>query len=252
MTQTGNHGRVALCCDCRSASRRRGRHVVRLRSRGGLALTAQASAAPCGGGRSSQGGAPRQGRRHQDLDLGNGADSTFGGLDKLLSRDWSAEAFIKRYTFVDPRGLLCEPGDSDLAFAPWRARDEFDTAGFLKVVHGEGVTQAFMNAIGASGCEMRTPYEDWCWACRSTLPGSARERANTSCATCSAGFTALSSRRKRSRSRGPWTTGCRMAGTTAAGVSRRSGRRCVHRRAALADLEPGSVSVRRGAAAWLA
>jgi asparagine synthetase B (glutamine-hydrolysing) len=92
--------------------------------------------------------------------VGNGADSTFGGLDKLLSRNWSAEAFIKRYTFVDPRGLLREPGDSDLAFAPWRARDEFDTAGFLKVVHGEGVTQAFMNAIGASGCEMRAPYED--------------------------------------------------------------------------------------------
>ena len=29
-----------------------------------------------------------------------------------------------------------------------------------EVVHGEGVTQAFMNAIGAAGCAMRAPYED--------------------------------------------------------------------------------------------
>ena len=34
------------------------------------------------------------------LVLGNGADSTFGGLDKLLSRDWTFEDFIKRYAFI--------------------------------------------------------------------------------------------------------------------------------------------------------
>jgi asparagine synthetase B (glutamine-hydrolysing) len=94
------------------------------------------------------------------LIVGNGADSTFGGLDKLLARDWSPEAFKARYTFVDPRHALREPGDSDRAFAPWCRGAEFDTAGFLKIVHGEGVTQAFMNAIGAAGCVMRAPYEE--------------------------------------------------------------------------------------------
>lgn len=94
------------------------------------------------------------------LIVGNGADSTFGGLDKLLGRDWSPGAFIKRYTFVEPRGVLRDPGNSDLPFAPWCEGDVFDTAGFLKVVHGEGVTQAFMNAIGAAGSVMRAPYEE--------------------------------------------------------------------------------------------
>jgi asparagine synthetase B (glutamine-hydrolysing) len=94
------------------------------------------------------------------LVVGNGADSTFGGLDKLLARDWSSQAFVKRYTFVDPRLVLREPGNSDLAFSNWCEGDDFDTAGFLKVVHGEGVTQAFMNAIGAAGCVMRAPYEE--------------------------------------------------------------------------------------------
>ncbi len=94
------------------------------------------------------------------LIVGNGADSTFGGLDKLLARDWSPEAFVARYTFVDPVRALCEAGDIGQAFTPWRRGGEFDTAGFLKVVHGEGVTQGFMNAIGAAGCVMRAPYEE--------------------------------------------------------------------------------------------
>jgi asparagine synthetase B (glutamine-hydrolysing) len=94
------------------------------------------------------------------LIVGNGADSTFGGLDKLLARDWSPAAFIARYTFVDPERVLRECGDSDRVFAQWRRADGFDAVGFLKVVHGEGVTQAFMNAIGAAGCVMRAPYEE--------------------------------------------------------------------------------------------
>lgn len=94
------------------------------------------------------------------LIVGNGADSTFGGLDKLLSRDWTFDGFVRRYTFVDPRRVLEDPMDVTDIFTPWAAADVYDTAGFLKVVHGEGVTQAFMNAIGAAGCQMRAPYED--------------------------------------------------------------------------------------------
>lgn len=94
------------------------------------------------------------------LIVGNGADSTFGGLDRLLSRDWTFDAFVERYTFIDPAAVLRAPASVAEAFEPYRGGDLFDTAGFLKVVHGEGVTQAFMNAIGAAGCEMRAPYED--------------------------------------------------------------------------------------------
>jgi asparagine synthetase B (glutamine-hydrolysing) len=94
------------------------------------------------------------------LIVGNGADSTFGGLDKLLSRDWTFDAFVERYMFLNPRLALPQAVDVRDVFAPWARGEEFDTAGFLKVVHGEGVTQAFMNAIGTAGCTMRAPYED--------------------------------------------------------------------------------------------
>lgn len=92
--------------------------------------------------------------------VGNGADSTFGGLDQLLSRDWSLTDFIKRYTFLEPERALKTPADILEIFTPWQRGDRFDTAGFLKVVHGEGVTQAFANAIRAAGCAWRAPYED--------------------------------------------------------------------------------------------
>jgi asparagine synthetase B (glutamine-hydrolysing) len=94
------------------------------------------------------------------LVVGNGADSTFGGLDRLLSRDWTFDAFVERYTFLEPARVLADPADVCAVFEAWRRADRFDTAGFLKTVHGEGVTQAFLNAVNAAGCEMRAPYED--------------------------------------------------------------------------------------------
>ena len=94
------------------------------------------------------------------LVVGNGADSTFGGLDKLLSRDWTFPEFVRRYTFLDPARALREPADVGAVFEPYRrGADGVDVQGFLKVVHGLGIVQAFENAIGAAGLETVAPYE---------------------------------------------------------------------------------------------
>jgi hypothetical protein len=93
------------------------------------------------------------------LVLGNGADSTFGGLDKLLSRDWSFEQFIERYTFVQPASALKEPVPVRKIYEPYGGGEFFDTTRFLKVVHGLGVIQAFDNAITSAGCRSAEPYE---------------------------------------------------------------------------------------------
>lgn len=37
---------------------------------------------------------------------GDNADVVFGGMDKLLSKDWKYDEWIKRYTFVDPCKVL--------------------------------------------------------------------------------------------------------------------------------------------------
>jgi asparagine synthetase B (glutamine-hydrolysing) len=91
--------------------------------------------------------------------VGNGADSTFGGLDKLLSRDWTFAEFVRRYTFLDPARVLRQPVSMVDVFEPYRRGDGIDVVGFLKVVHGLGIVQMFENAVGAAGCAMIAPFE---------------------------------------------------------------------------------------------
>lgn len=95
----------------------------------------------------------------ETLIVGNGADSTFGGMDKLLSRDWSMEEFINRYTFVNPQDVVKRPVSMLDTFAVYGKNEIFDVAGFLKTVHGIGIIQSFENAIHAAGCRVLAPYE---------------------------------------------------------------------------------------------
>ena len=92
--------------------------------------------------------------------VGNGADSTFGGMDKLLSRDWDYEAFVQRYTFIDPAAALQNPVDIHPAFEPYRRGDKIDFVGFLKRVHGIGIIQAFQNSVASTGIDLVEPFEN--------------------------------------------------------------------------------------------
>ena len=93
------------------------------------------------------------------LILGNGADSTFGGMDKLLSRDWTFDEFVKRYTFIEPSRVLKEPVSVIDEYEKYRRNNSIDTVSFLKTTHGIGIIQAFDNAIGSAGCKTVEPYE---------------------------------------------------------------------------------------------
>lgn len=94
------------------------------------------------------------------LAVGNGADSTFGGMDKLLSKDWTFDEFIKRYTFIDPPRAVRRPVFVYDVYEPYRLAHGFDVTGFLKVVHGLGIIQMFENAIHAGGCSLIAPFEE--------------------------------------------------------------------------------------------
>ena len=100
-------------------------------------------------------------KRHgvKSVMLGNGADSTFGGLDKLLSKNWLFEDFVKRYTFVMPDDVLKDACDIQDIYEPYRNGNGIDYVGFLKNVHGMGVIQAFNNAIHSVGLNIAEPFE---------------------------------------------------------------------------------------------
>lgn len=91
---------------------------------------------------------------------GNGADSTFGGLDRLLARDWDFQSFVDRYTFLAPRRVLRNPRSMEGIFEPYRTTSGIDVVGFLKEVHGTGIVQMFETALNCAGCDVVSPYED--------------------------------------------------------------------------------------------
>ncbi len=96
----------------------------------------------------------------ENLVVGNGADSNFGGLDQLLSRDWTLDVFEERYTFVDPRVAMRAPASLRDVYTRFIGDGGFvDLPAFLRDVHGPGITQAFDNALGAAGVAMIEPYE---------------------------------------------------------------------------------------------
>ena len=94
------------------------------------------------------------------LVVGNGADSTFGGLDKLLSKDWTFEEFVSRYMFLDPSRAVKHPISMLDIFEPYRTPQGVNVSGFLKSVHGLGVIQMFENAIHSGGCSIVAPFEE--------------------------------------------------------------------------------------------
>jgi asparagine synthetase B (glutamine-hydrolysing) len=94
------------------------------------------------------------------LAVGNGADSTFGGMDKLLSRDWTFDEFVERYTFLEPARAAKTPVSVVDVYEPYRTRTGARVPDFLKVVHGLGIVQMFENAIQAGGCSLVAPFEE--------------------------------------------------------------------------------------------
>ena len=93
------------------------------------------------------------------LVAGNGADSTFGGMDKLLSRDYTLESFYQRYTFVDPCKALKECVDMRHVYEPFIKDGLIDTQQFLKRVHSIGIIQSFNNAIRSANLDLFEPFE---------------------------------------------------------------------------------------------
>lgn len=93
------------------------------------------------------------------LIVGNGADSTFGGMDKLMSKDWTFDEFINRYSFINPKLVLKDTVSLKSVYEAYKTKNGIDVQGFLKVVHGIGIIQTFENSIHSAACKILAPYE---------------------------------------------------------------------------------------------
>ena len=66
--------------------------------------------------------------------VGESADLIFGGMDKLISPEWTFDGFKKRYTFLEPALVLKKPIDQSELFERYRTgADSIDYFKFMDV-----------------------------------------------------------------------------------------------------------------------
>lgn len=91
--------------------------------------------------------------------VGESADLIFGGMDKLISPKWTFDAFVKRYTFLDPSLVLVDPEDMSILYEQFRTGDNsIDYMKFMDDVFSLESSGSYMNAFGAAFLPYYDPY----------------------------------------------------------------------------------------------
>ena len=91
--------------------------------------------------------------------VGESADLIFGGMDKLISPVWTFDAFVKRYTFLDPQLVLTRPVDQGELFERYRqGEDGIDVMRFMDDVFAVESSGSYLNAFGAAWMPYYDPY----------------------------------------------------------------------------------------------
>ena len=91
--------------------------------------------------------------------VGESADLIFGGMDKLISPVWTFDAFVKRYTFLDPNLVLNNPVDQSELFERYREGENgINVLKFMDEVFSIESSSSYMNAFGAAWIPYYDPY----------------------------------------------------------------------------------------------
>ena len=91
--------------------------------------------------------------------VGESADLIFGGMDKLISPEWTFDAFVKRYTFLDPQIVLNNPINQSELFEQYRQNEnEIDVLRFMDEVFSIESSSSYLNAFGAAWMPYYDPY----------------------------------------------------------------------------------------------
>ena len=90
--------------------------------------------------------------------VGESSDLIFGGMDQLLSQDWTVEAFQQRYTFSDPARVLKEPVDMSYLYERYRKGEKIDFLQFMDDVFSRESSSSYYNAFAAADMPYADPY----------------------------------------------------------------------------------------------
>lgn len=90
--------------------------------------------------------------------VGESADLIFGGMDKLISKDWTFEDFSRRYTFLEPGLVLSNPIDVSDLYEKYRQGDKIDFMTFMDEVFSIESSSSYLNAFKTAGIKYYDPY----------------------------------------------------------------------------------------------
>lgn len=90
--------------------------------------------------------------------VGESSDLVFGGMDQLLSKDWTFDAFKERYIFTDPATVLTEAEDMAYLFERYRQGEKIDFLQFMDDVFSVESSGSYMNAFDVAGMPYIDPY----------------------------------------------------------------------------------------------
>lgn len=94
----------------------------------------------------------------EEIVIGNASDYVFGGMDGLLSKDWTFDEFYKRYIYISPEDVLNEPVDVKYLFEKYRDGENIDYIAFMEEYAIEESYSSYYNAFKTAGIEYLDPY----------------------------------------------------------------------------------------------
>lgn len=93
------------------------------------------------------------------LFVGESSDLIFGGMDQLLSKDWTFDAFMERYIFTKPEDVLNETVSVQYLFERYRVdEDKIDFLKFMDDVFSIESSSSYFNAMYAAGMPYYDPF----------------------------------------------------------------------------------------------
>ena len=85
----------------------------------------------------------------EKLIIGESADLVFGGMNKLLSKDWLFDEFVDRYTFVNPEEVLNEYISMIYIYERYRINyNKIDFLKFIDEIFSIESSSSYMHAFG--------------------------------------------------------------------------------------------------------
>ena len=90
--------------------------------------------------------------------VGESSDLVFGGMDKLLAKDWTFDDFMNRYMFTNPSDALKNPVDMSYLFERYRQGDKIDFLSFMDNVFSIESSSSYWNAFAIADMPYYDPY----------------------------------------------------------------------------------------------